>query len=105
MGITVTNQNYIYKEILNILILSSQLKTKIKIKIYNRFVNLLVILYEHDSRLVSSKEEGRLEMFENWGLRGIFHPERKEVTGDWRKFHDAEELHNLYSSPDIVSVM
>jgi hypothetical protein len=24
-----------------------------------------------------------------------------EVTGDWRKLHN-EELHNLYSSPDII---
>jgi hypothetical protein len=25
-----------------------------------------------------------------------------EVTGEWRKLHN-EELHNLYSSPDIIS--
>jgi hypothetical protein len=24
-----------------------------------------------------------------------------EVTGEWRKFH-SEELHNLYSTPDII---
>jgi hypothetical protein len=24
-----------------------------------------------------------------------------KVTGEWRKFHN-EELHNLYSSPDII---
>jgi hypothetical protein len=24
------------------------------------------------------------------------------VTGEWRKLHN-EELHNLYSSPDIIS--
>jgi hypothetical protein len=27
--------------------------------------------------------------------------QRVEVTGDWRKLHN-EELHNLYSSPDII---
>jgi hypothetical protein len=27
--------------------------------------------------------------------------ERDEVTGEWRKLHN-EELHNLYSSPDII---
>jgi hypothetical protein len=29
-------------------------------------------------------------------LRGIFGPKRDEVAGDWR------ELHDLYSSPNIV---
>jgi hypothetical protein len=31
---------------------------------------------------------------ENRVLRGIFGPEREEVTGDWRRLHN-EELHNL----------
>jgi hypothetical protein len=26
------------------------------------------------------------------------------VTGDWRKLHN-EELHNLYSSPDIIRII
>jgi hypothetical protein len=30
----------------------------------------------------------------------IFGPKRDEVTGDWRQLHN-EELHNLYSSPNI----
>jgi hypothetical protein len=29
---------------------------------------------------------------------------RDEVTGDWRKLH-IEELHNLYSSPDIIRMI
>jgi hypothetical protein len=28
-------------------------------------------------------------------------PKRDEVTGDWRKLHN-EELHNLYSSPNVT---
>jgi hypothetical protein len=40
-------------------------------------------------------------MFEDRVLRRIFGPTRDEVTGDWRKLH-SEELHNLYSSPDII---
>jgi hypothetical protein len=40
-------------------------------------------------------------MFENRVLRRIFGPKRFEVTGDWRKLHNGE-LHNLYSSPDII---
>jgi hypothetical protein len=30
--------------------------------------------------------------------------ERDEVTGDWRKLHN-DELHNLYSSPNIIRMM
>jgi hypothetical protein len=40
-------------------------------------------------------------VFENRVLRKIFGPKRDEVTGEWRKLHN-EELHNLYSSPDII---
>jgi hypothetical protein len=31
----------------------------------------------------------------------MFGPKRDEVTGEWRKLHNGE-LHNLYSSPDII---
>jgi hypothetical protein len=47
------------------------------------------------------REEHRLRVFENSVLRRIFGPKRDEVTGEWRKLH-SEELHNLYSSPDII---
>jgi hypothetical protein len=40
-------------------------------------------------------------VFENRVMRRIFGPKREEVTGEWRKLHN-EELHNLYSSPDII---
>jgi hypothetical protein len=40
-------------------------------------------------------------VFENRVLRRIFGPRRDEVTGEWRKLHN-EELHNLYSSPNII---
>jgi hypothetical protein len=33
--------------------------------------------------------------------RRIFGPKRDEVKGEWRKLHN-EELHNLYSYPDII---
>jgi hypothetical protein len=39
-------------------------------------------------------------VFENRVLR-IFGPKRDEVMEEWRKFHSGE-LHNLYSSPDII---
>jgi hypothetical protein len=40
-------------------------------------------------------------VFENRVLRRIFIPKRDEVTGEGRKLHN-EELHILYSSPNIV---
>jgi hypothetical protein len=40
-------------------------------------------------------------VFENRVLRRILGPKRDEVTGEWRKMH-SEELHDLYSSPDII---
>jgi hypothetical protein len=40
---------------------------------------------------------------ENRVLRRIFRPKRDKMTGSWRKLH-SEELHNLFSAPDIVRV-
>jgi hypothetical protein len=41
-------------------------------------------------------------VFKNRVIRRIFGPKRNEVTGEWRKLHN-EELHILYSSPNIIS--
>jgi hypothetical protein len=43
-------------------------------------------------------------VFENRVLRRIFGTKRDEVTREWRKLHN-EELHNLYSSPDIIRLV
>jgi hypothetical protein len=43
-------------------------------------------------------------MFENRVLRRIFGPEEEDITGGSRSLHN-EKLHNLYSSPDIISVI
>jgi hypothetical protein len=48
-----------------------------------------------------SDAKGRVRVFENRVLRRIFGPKRDEVTGEWRTMHN-DELHNLYSSPDII---
>jgi hypothetical protein len=48
------------------------------------------------------REEHRLRVFENRVLR-IFGPKREE-DGSWRKLHN-DELHSLYSSPNIVRVI
>jgi hypothetical protein len=47
-------------------------------------------------------EEHRLRVFEKRVLR-IFGPKREE-DGSWRKMHN-DELHSLYSSPNIVRVI
>jgi hypothetical protein len=43
-------------------------------------------------------------VFENGVLRRIFGPKRNEVAGGWRKL-TYEELHNLYSSPNIIRMI
>jgi hypothetical protein len=48
-------------------------------------------------------EVHRLRVIENRVLRKIFGPKREEDES-WRKLHN-DELHSLYSSPNIVTVM
>jgi len=43
-------------------------------------------------------------VFENKVLRRIFEPRREEVTGGWRRLHN-EELHNFYTSPNIIKAI
>jgi hypothetical protein len=62
-----------------------------------------VILYGCETWSLALREEHRLTVFENRVLR-IFGPTRDEVMGDWRKLHN-EELHNLYSSPNIIRMI
>jgi hypothetical protein len=49
-------------------------------------------------------EEYRLKVFENRELRRISGPKRDEMTRGSRKLHN-EELHNLYSSPSIITMI
>jgi hypothetical protein len=60
-----------------------------------------VILYGRETWSLTLREEYRLRVFENRVLRRIFGSKGDKVTGEWRKLHN-EELHNLYSSPDII---
>jgi hypothetical protein len=48
------------------------------------------------------RREHKLRVFENIVLK-IFGPKREE-DGSWRKLHN-DELHNLYSSPNIFRVI
>jgi hypothetical protein len=67
----------------------------------NKTMILPVVLYECETWSLPLREEHRLGVFENRVLRRISGPKRDEVTREWRKLHSGE-LHNLYSSPDIV---
>jgi hypothetical protein len=58
-------------------------------------------LYGCETWSLTVREEHILRVFENRVLRKIFGLKRDEVTGEWRKLHN-EELHNLYSSPNII---
>jgi hypothetical protein len=112
---TLINQNDIHDEIKNRLnsgnacyhsvqnLLSSRLISKnLKIKIYKTVI-LPVVLYGCETWSLTLREERRLRVFENRVLRKIFGPKREEV-GSCRILH-IDELHDLYSSPNIVRVI
>jgi hypothetical protein len=42
-----------------------------------------------------------MRILENRVLWRIFGPKRDQIIGSWRKLHN-EELHTLYSSPNII---
>jgi hypothetical protein len=82
--------------------MSSHLLSKnLKLKIY-RNVILSVVLYGCETWSLTLGEEHRLRISENRVLK-IFGPKREE-DGSWRKLHN-DELHDLYSSPNIVRVI
>jgi hypothetical protein len=75
----------------------------VKIKIYKTII-LPVVLYGCETWSLTLREERRLSVSESRVLRRIFRPKRDEVTGGWRKLHN-KELHGLYSSPSIITVI
>jgi hypothetical protein len=75
---------------------------KLKIKIYKTVI-LPVVQYGSETWFLTLRKEHRLRVFENKVLRRIFGPKRKE-DGSWRKLHN-DELHSLYSSPNILRVI
>jgi len=50
------------------------------------------------------REEHRMRVFENRGVKRIFGPKRAEVVEEWKKLHD-EELRNVYVSPNMFRVI
>jgi len=112
LGTTLTNQNSIQEEIksrlksgnacshsVQNLLSSSLLSRDLKIEIY-RTIILPVVLYGCETWLLTLREERRLRVFENRGLRRIFRLKSDEVTREWRKLHN-EELNYLYSPPIV----
>ena len=92
LGKTLTNQNSIQEEFksrLNLgnacyysvqnLLSSSLLTKKLKIKIYGTII-LPVVLYGCETWSLTLREERRLRVFENRGLRRVFGPKRDETT-------------------------
>jgi hypothetical protein len=61
-------------------------------------------LYGCETWSLTVREEHKLRVFEKRALRKIFEPKRDGVMGGWRKLHN-EELHNLYSSPNIIRII
>jgi hypothetical protein len=72
-------------------------------RIYKNII-LPVILYECKTWSLTIREEHILRVFENRVLRRISRPKRDEMTGGCRKLHN-EDLHNLYSSPSIITMV
>ena len=64
-------------------------------------ITLPVVLYGCETWSLTVTEEQRLRVFENKVLTKIFGAKRDEITGEWRKLHNAE-LHALYSSSNII---
>jgi hypothetical protein len=113
LGTTLTDQKCMQEEIksrlnsgnacyhsVQSLLSSCLLSRNVKAKIYKTII-LPVVLYGCETWSLSLREEHRLRVLENRVIRRMFGPKRDEVTGDWRKLH-SEELHILYSSPNII---
>jgi hypothetical protein len=114
-GTTLTNQNDIHDELksrlhsgnacyysVQNLLSSSLISNHLKIKIYKTVI-FPVVLYGCETWSLALREEQRLRVFENSLWRRISGPKREE-DGSWGKFHN-DELHSLYSSPNIVRMI
>jgi hypothetical protein len=63
-----------------------------------------VVLYECETWYLILREECQLSVFENWVLRKMFGPTGDELTGEWRRLHNAKLL-DLYSLSYIIWVV
>jgi hypothetical protein len=90
----VTNQNCIHEEIKSKLNLGNACYQAVQNILSSYLLSKNVKIKIHKTIILQ-----RLRVVENRALR-IFGPKRDKVTGGWTKLHN-EELHNLYSSPNI----
>jgi hypothetical protein len=114
-GITLTNKNFIKKEIkrrnsgnachhsVQNLQSSHLLSKNIETRMYKTVV-LPLVLYGCETWSLTSREEHRLGMFENRVLKRIFGQRMNEGIGGRRRLHE-EEPHYLYSSSSIVRII
>jgi hypothetical protein len=65
---------------------------------------LFVVVYGCETWSLALKEEHRASAYESRVSRRIFGPKRGETTRGWKQLHN-EELHNLYSSPNIIRMV
>jgi hypothetical protein len=112
---TATSQNVIHEEIKSRLNsgnachqsvqnhLTCLLSKNLEIKIYKTII-LPVVLYGYETLFLTLREEYRLRVYEKRALKRICGPKTEEVAGGWRRLH-SEELHNLYTSPNIIGVI
>jgi len=116
LGTTLTNQNFIPKEIKsrlksgNVCYNSAQNliffqfaieRTKIKV---NRNIILPFVLYECETWSLTFRKVLWLKVFQYKVRRRIFGPKRDEIKGIWRRLLK-EELSDLYLSPNIIQVI
>jgi hypothetical protein len=100
LGTTVTNQNFIQKEIkrrensvnayfhsVQNLLFSRLLSKNLKIKIYKTII-LHVVLYGCETLSLILREEHTLRVFENRVLRRILGPKTDEKLHLWRREHE-----------------
>jgi hypothetical protein len=73
---------------------------RIKMKIYKTVI-LPVVLYECEAWSLTLREEG---VWEQGAEQSMWTQEGYKVIEGWIKLHK-EELHNLYSSPNIIRII
>jgi hypothetical protein len=73
-------------------------------KAIRNYVYVYVVLYGCEIHPPELRDEHKLRVSENRVPRRIFGPRREEVAEGWRRLHN-EELHNLYASLSIISVI
>jgi hypothetical protein len=63
-----------------------------------------VALYGCETWSLTLREEHGLRVFKKGVLRRLYEPKGEKVVGGWRRLHN-EELHSLYTSPNIISAI